>query len=236
MARKGRDQYFKWAVPPKMKVPPDPLRLRLDFQEQAVVMQTFENGKVAVKMVSAMDVAHALASELSFSSGLLPPNTLWWTNTSRGAVIALWEEPRVRKLALQEAALAPPRRFTIPLPGLIFLCQPGQPPWVFAAKRRPARDTDTVYRAPLANVFQDGRTCGGNHRYPQNLAEIPDSFFRSFFSPAADLAKRSYMFPDNIVKLWAALDGQRVFPLDDLMIQSTVKELMDMKMGGRYAW
>ena len=49
-----------------------------------------------------MDVAHALASDLSFGSGLLLPDTLWWQNTRSGPVFALYVEPKVWKLALQE--------------------------------------------------------------------------------------------------------------------------------------
>ncbi|GAI49377.1 unnamed protein product, partial [marine sediment metagenome] len=63
---------FSWAVPEELGIPPDPLRLRLDFHHQAVEMTFFEGETVTSKVVSAMDVAHALASELSFGSGLLP--------------------------------------------------------------------------------------------------------------------------------------------------------------------
>jgi hypothetical protein len=146
-----------------------------------------------------MDVAHALASDLSFGSGLLPPDTLWWQNTRGGPVFALYVEPKIWKLALQEDIKKPPQRFTLPLPGLIFLCTPGQAPWVYAVKKRPTRETDTVYRAPLANIFSNGRSCPGSHQYPTRINEVVQSFFVSFFSATADLSHRSKKYPKNVL-------------------------------------
>jgi len=189
-------------------------------------MTLFDPETVERRIVSAMDVSHALASELSFGSGLLPPQTLWWQNTRQGPVFALYEEPRVRKLALLESATSPPRRFTIPLPGLIFLCSPGRPPWVFAVKKNPTKDMDIVYKAPLCNLYADGRSCPGNHRYPTRVADIVESFFISFFSAAADVRNRSLKFPNNIILLWEYLDKKKTFPNDDLVKHGKVKDLM----------
>ena len=217
---------FKWAIPEALEVGTDPLRLRLDFHDQAVVMHVLEKMATTVKIVSAMDVAHALAQQLSFSSGILPKETLWWTNTSGGPVVAIWQEPKIHRLALQEQALGEPLRFKLPMPGLIFLCRPGQAPWVYAAKRRPTKPKDLVYRAPLCNVFEDGRVCPGSHKFPLDVGQIPDSFFRSFFSATADLRNRSQQFPDTVVKLWKFLDGKTTYNMKDLVKHGTVQDLM----------
>jgi len=220
---------YRWAIPEELHVPADPLRLRLDFHHQAVVMTLFEGEAVSTKVVSAMDVAHALASDLSFGTGLLPLGTIWWENTRGGPVFAIYVEPKVRTVALQEVANKPPRRFTIPLPGFIFLCSPGQAPWVYAVKKKPTKETDTVYKAPLCNLFNNGRSCPGNHRYPTRVADIVQSFFVSFFTATADLANRSQRFPRNVVLLWEFLDGKKRFPLDDLVKHGTVRDLMYME-------
>ena len=229
MATTEQPPGYKWAVPDELKVPADPLRLRLDFHHQAVVMTMFEGEAVNTKVVSAMDVAHALASDLSFGTGLLPPGAIWWENTRGGPLFALYVEPKVRKLALQEVANKPPRRFTIPLPGFIFLCSPGEPPWVYAIKKKPTKESDIVYRAPLCNIFSNGRSCPGNHRYPERIADIVQSFFMSFFSPTADLQNRSQRFQKNVVLLWEFLDKKKTFPLDDLVKHGTVKDLINME-------
>ncbi len=221
---------FSWAVPKELGIPPDPLRLRLDFFHQSTIMTYFRGDTVVTTQVDAMDVAHALASDLSFGTGLLPPRTLWWQNTKGGAVFALYVDPRVRILALQESMDKPPRRYTIPLPGFIFLCSPGQAPWVFAVKKKPTKDTDIVYKAPLCNIFANGLTCPGNHRYPISVADIPESFFVSYFTATANLGGRSLRFPDNILRLWKHLDKKKRFPMEDLVEHCSLKDLMIMEV------
>lgn len=220
---------FEWAVPPELGVPADPLRCRLDFHHQAVTMTLFEGEAVHTRVVSAMDVAHALATDLSFGTGLLPPNTLWWKNTRGGPIFALYVEPKIRRIALQREAQKPPTRFTIPLPGFIFLCRPGRPPCVYAVKKKPTKVTDIIYNAPLCNVYEDGRTCPGNHKYPTRPADIPNSFFVSFFTPAINLSGRSEAFPKSVVQLWEFLDNKKTFPNADLVKLATVRDLMDME-------
>ncbi len=222
---------FNWAIPEELGVPPDPLRLRLDFHHQATVMTYFEaDDKVSTRLVSALDVAHALASELSFCSGLLTPGTLWWKNTKGGPVSALYVKPQVWKVALQQDIKVGPRRFTIPLPGLIFLCTPGKAPWVFAVKKEPARETDKIYKAPLCNIFATGQSCPGSHRYPTSVADMVQSFFVSFFSPAGDMKNRSRKFPQSVIQLWEFLDKKKRFPVKDLVDYCLVRDLMEMEI------
>lgn len=225
-----KNEGFSWAVPDDLGIPPDPLRLRLDFHHQATTMTYFEGETVITKQVDALDVAHALASDLSFGTGLLPPGTIWWQNTRGGPLFAIYVKPKIWKLALQENIKKAPHRFTIPLPGFVFLCTPGQPPWVYALKKEPTKETDTVFKAPLANVFADGRSCPGSHRYPDRVADIVQSFFVSFFSSTADLQNRSKKFPKNVIDLWKFLEGKKTFPLDDLVDFCKIGDLMRVEV------
>lgn len=221
---------YNWAIPEELDIPPDPLRARLDFHHQAVVLTLFGEETATTKVVSAYDVAHALANELSFGTGLLPPNTLWWENTRAGPYFGIYVEPKIRTLALQKEYGKAPKRFTIPLPGFIFLCSPGKPPWVYAVKKKPTKERDVVYKAPLCNVFETGKSCPGDHRYPERVADIPNSFFLSYFTETADLSGRSLMFNQNVAHLWAYLDGKKRFPKNDLVQHGTVQDLMMMEM------
>lgn len=218
---------FKRVLPESMHVGKDHLLLRLDFYKESIVMQTFEKKEGKFKIISPHDISQALANEMPFSSGMLPANTLWWTNSKSGPVTALWVEPGVRRLALQTEALKP-ERYNVPLPGLIFLCRPGQSPMVYAAYSRPTSPKERVYKAPLANVYDDGRTCAGNHKYPANIADIPDDFFRSFFSAGANLDMRSKKHQKNIIDMWKELDRAKKteYPLLDLVYHGTVQDLM----------
>jgi len=221
---------FAWAVPDALQVPTDPLRLRIDFFHQSILMSIFEGDAPEKRMISATDMVAALASELTFSSGLLPDNTLWWQNTKAGPVTAIYEPPRRRIVALEVEFGQPPVRFDIPLPGLVFLCTPGRPPWVYGVKSKPTKETNQVYKAPLLNVFANGRSCPGNNKYPERVADIIESFFQSFFAHAGDLVNRSNKFPKDTTKLWRFLDKAKDFPIDDLVPHGTLHDLMIMRM------
>ena len=145
-------------------------------------------------------------------------------------MVAIYIEPQVRKLALQEDISKPPRRYRVPMPGLIFLCRPAAPPWVFAVKSKPKKVSDIVYRAPLANIHANGRSCAGTHKYPTRLEDMVESFFRSFFSATADLRNRSKQFPENVIHLWEFLNGRRKYPLPDLVNHGTISDLLNMEM------
>ena len=221
---------FKWAVPEELGIPPDKLRARLDFYHQAVVLNVYNSEVTTTRVVSAMDVAHALANDLAFGTGLLPPGTIWWRNTRGGPVFAIYVEPKVWKVALEVDVKTPPRRFTLPMPGLIFLCSPGKAPWVYAVKKKPAKDTDDIYHAPLCNIHENGRSCAGNHRYPTRVADMVHSFFISFFTASANLKNRSIGYPDNVVSLWKSLDNKEKFPVADLVRIGMIKDLLNMEM------
>jgi len=83
-------------------VEPDPLQLRLDFHQESVVLHDYAEGRTTVRLVSALDVAHALASELDLTTGLLPRDALWWARTSTGTRVAVWREPAVWTVRLRE--------------------------------------------------------------------------------------------------------------------------------------
>ena len=130
------------------------MRLRLDFHEESLVLHDYGSGVVRTRLVSATDVAHALARRLDLTSGLLPPDTLWWASTAEGERVAVWREPRVWTVRLRDRYEAPPRKLRLPMPGLVFVCRaPGQAPYVFAAKERPKSAEDELYHCPAYNVF-----------------------------------------------------------------------------------
>ncbi len=210
---------FERVLPKSLRVGKDKLICRLDFYDEAIVMQDIEVKGGAFRIISAHDLAHAVASELSFTSGLLPMNTLWWTNTRSGPRIAIWVEPGVRRLALVKEYGKPPQRFNIPLPGLIFLCSQGKPPGVWAALRRPKGPKDKIYHAPLPNIYFDGLSCPGSNKYPDLIEDIPDSFFQSFFTHAVNSGDRSKKYPNDVTGLWKELDKEKkeTFPVSDLV-------------------
>lgn len=203
--------------------------MRLDFFHQCVELTDYDGEKIQSRIVSAYDVAKALAIEISLGSGFLPANTLFWRNTRIGAVYAIYEAEKTRVLSVQADATKPVERYKIPLPGFIFLCTPGRPPWVYAVKSKPKSERDKVYKAPLFNTYQTGYTCGGTNKYPKDIPEIITSFFASYFTLhlAMDTRIKSNI---KLIDFWKTLVGLKKFPLNELVEHGTVSDLMDMDM------
>ena len=217
---------YQWALPESLGVPPDELKVRLDFYGDSVMLYSLDEGVIRTRVVSARDITMALLSEVPLSSGLLPKDALWWKQGKEGVEVALWRSARVWATALQLEAFKPAQRFKLPMPGLIFICSPGRPPRVFAAKKRPRDAKQVIYHAPLFNVFGDGRTCGGTHKFPVDIGEIPESFFASFFTREASYRGRSRKYPEDLLKLWEELDGKTRYPLGDLVPIGRVEDIL----------
>lgn len=171
----------KWAVPEQLEIPADTLRLRLDFYHQSVILTDYDNDSISSRNVSPVDIAKALASDISLDTGILPENTLFWRNTRIGPVYCMYEEPKIRTLTVHDE-LEKLLRYRMPLPGLLFLCLPNRAPWVYAVKSRPTSLRDKVYKAPFYNTYQDGFTCAGSNGYPADPPGIVQMFLASFFT------------------------------------------------------
>lgn len=220
---------YRWKLP---KLPNnahlarDRLECRLDFYEDTTVLFFLEHGVMETRVVSARDITMALLSDIELSSGVLPEDTVFWSQGKYGVKVALWRPPQVWKVALVLEAFKQPRRLKLPMPGLLFVCEPGRPPHVYAAKKRPVNKKDMLYHAPLYNVFAAGSSCEGTHKYPNKISQIPESFFRSFFSKAADSGHRSQKYPGDLLQLWEELDGKRKYPMSDLVEFAPLEAIM----------
>ena len=213
-------------MPCEADVEEDPLRLRLDFHRESVVLHDYAGGVIRTRLVSALDVAHALARELDLSTGILPPDTLWWSRTSTGVRVAVWREPRIWTVRLRERYDAKPRRLRLPMPGLVFVAMPArQAPYVFAVTGRPRSPDEQLFHCPAYNVFDSGRVCPGTHTFPSDPSKVPEALFESFFSVTADTARnKSRRHPDDIGLVWADLHGAETYPIEDLVPQCRVSD------------
>ena len=188
----------QWSLPGPADMPRDELQIQLEVYKETILLRGFEEDSTWVRTVSADAIANVFTQHLGFSSGLLPQEALWWNQGETGQVVALWRPPQVWSVALQREAFKPPARLRLPMPGLVFVCSPGRPPWVYAALSRPTDPEQQLFRAPAFNVFRDGRVCPGSHRFPEEVGLIPESFFQSYFSLTGDSRDRSKKHADNL--------------------------------------
>lgn len=221
----------EWSLPGASDAPRDALKAQLEVYGETILLRGFDREADWVRTVSADEIANVFTRHIGFSSGLLPENALWWGQGETGMTVGLWRSPRVWPVALQREAFEPPARLRLPMPGLVFVCSPGRAPRVYAAQRRPVAPEQTLYRMPAFNVFGDGRVCPGSHKFPDDAGEIPESFFRSFFSLTGDSKNRSKKHPDDLLGLWEEIDGKKEYPTEDLVPQCTVAHAIAVSEG-----
>ena len=223
----------QWSLPGPPDMPKDELQVQLEVYKETILLRGFDSDSAWVRTVSADAIANVFTQHLGSSSGLLPEETLWWSQGETGQVVALWRPPQVWAVALQREAFKPPARLRLPMPGLVFVCSPGRAPWVYAALNRPTDPEQHLFRAPAFNVFRDGRVCPGSHRFPEEVGLIPEGFFQSFFSLTGDTRDRSKKHPENLIALWEEIDGTTEYPTEDLVPQCAVGQAMAVSEGRR---
>jgi hypothetical protein len=92
-------------------------------------------------------------------------------------------------------------------------------------KKHPTTPEEPVYRAPVYNVYADGNTCPGSHKYSDDIAKIPEEFFTAFFTQSLGGAV-SRVYGSDVLKLWESIDGKKRYPLRDLMPCGKVADLL----------
>ena len=213
-----------WATPADIIIPKDELLMSIDIYTSSIIMTSHWEDSKYIRMVSPDDLATALTAKIDLSTGILPPNTLWWKRTAATYTTALWRPPQVWRAALQNEPFQPPLRYMLPMPGLIFICSPNRPPWVYAAKERPIGLSHPLYHAPTFNVFTTGRVCPGTHSFPDDATNVPDSFFQSLFSLTGDTHNRSIKHPNDLKALWDEINAKEEYPLEDLVQAGTLAD------------
>ena len=219
---------YHWALP-RAEQDADPLLLRLDFHQECCVLTDFQGagGCIQTRLVAPLDVARTLARELAVATPLLPAGCLWWAKTATAVSTGIYVPAQVRTVRLAAMYGEQARELCLPFPALVFVHLSNTAPYVFASRERPTSSDDQLLHCPAYNVFPSGRVCVGTHAFPAEPEHLPRAFFESRFSVALDTASgKSRRHPDDIGKLWAELEGQETYPLDDLEPQLTVADGM----------
>ena len=214
------------ALPEPPQPKEDRLLASIDFYEESIILTNRHNDRVITRPIQAQALVETLSRQATFNTGLLSSQTLWVSHRHQATETALWQPPRVRKITIFTNPQLPPLTMNLPLPGLVFLCSPQRAPTIFAARRRPKELSERLYHAPLFNIFGSGASCPGSHHYPQDVRQIPNSFFEAHFSSEGDSNNRSVKHPNNLFHLWQEINNTRTYPKADLIPAITVEDLM----------
>lgn len=183
------------------------------YPEATLLEKVLEDGSRITHPISPADLAGQL-NRIPLSTGLLPHNTLFWGQQGGQERIALYVPPR------QWQPIAYDRCYRLPLPGMVFLGQ-GQQYTVFAVKQKPKTPETPLYHLPTPNVEENGRICLGQAPFPIAGRTTIYNALKLFMEGSQfnhdNSRQRCVSFPDNSLALWAKLDGQKRFPLDELV-------------------
>lgn len=193
------------------------LKLRLDiFTESMVVTRYAEGVPTIAYEVAPDDVASAFSGQ-PINTGLLPEGCLFYGRSGGQERLAILLPPSRQQVTAE--AKGQIRAYAIPLPWLLVLGQ-GTTYHIWALPRRPSTLSAPLYHAPLPNVRNDGSICVGSVSFPictpTTIAQAVDLFFESNFN--RDLASgKSRAHYEDVLELWAQLEGAETFNSDDLM-------------------
>ena len=227
----GGPTAFDVALPPDLDVEDDPLLATICcHREQPYVRQRHEDGGYTLKPFHWDELLSLLEPDYELDTGVLSPDTLFQIRRGRLRRDALWIGPRRWDVAIRGRIEEEPRRYRVPMPGLIFVCGEGDGfIAVYAAAERPrpgpAGDRAQLFHAPAFNLHDNGTVCKGNHRFSPDPAAIPGDFFGSYFATEITGRGRSRRHPDQLEHLWREIDGQESFPLEDLVPILTLGDL-----------
>lgn len=177
--------------------------------------------------VKIADVGMALRAGVS--SGLLPPDVLFWQIVDNQCRMAIWIQPQIHGLTFNKGRRG--QAMTVPMPGFVFVGH-GTRYYLHAASTRPALG-DRLFVAPLPNVFPGGLICAGNVDFPvcdpDTIASAAKIFFDSRFSNHLSERKIKAKVHETLEQKLRSLHGsQGAFPTKWLLSgPTTMKSILE---------
>ena len=192
--------------------------LALLFTGGQYILYSREGRELRPKGITAQTLRLAFVEE-PVDSGWLPEGVVRSGTGPAGPFVVKYVSPRCHTLSLVTPRGDAPQAVRVPLPALVFVgLQATYSVW--ALREEAFSPTAELYRAPLSNVYEDGRICFGSNRPPdvssQTIGEAWRLFIESPFN--ADLAgNKSAQHPGDVrAQLQALVDAER-YPVDDLV-------------------
>lgn len=194
---------------------------------QYLVRLTNQQGCIQEKFVAPEAVAEACAN-ISIDTGWLPPE-IRRAGRHKGVEWALgFIQPRRYSLEVSREGADGQQshvdRISVPLPGLVCFGLKVDY-YIWATKTDHLDPYLEIYRAPLPNLYQDGRICWGDLQPPRSSPASLIQAFNLFMSTtfnnhlAKGRSKREGQDVRVMLRELAGLDTGAVYPVADLMRQ-----------------
>ncbi len=193
------------------------LRGLLYLYEDCITLEHTGVNQPAEYIVAPADLAAAL-SGVPRSSGLLPPNCLFHSETNGKQRLGVYVEPQVWTVSVEGKR----ETWRVPMPPLVFVGH-GTDYNLYALKEAKWPGLDArLYHAPCPNVWGSQGVCQGNAPFPvassETIWRAVEIFFSSGFNTHLSNGK-SKAHKNNILRQWQALWQAKatVYPATDLV-------------------
>lgn len=201
--------------------------LTLLFYSYGLVMHKQAGDGVKEYPVSPEDVASALAAKVSFSTGLILPNTIYIHSEGATRTVVEYRPPQRTPIWLEGSEDS----LLVPLPGLLMARtttgdrSPGYS--IHAVAERPTSLDAPLYRTPLPNIDHGGRVCWGTVTKVSKKAlagnDLAEDWAQLLATPFGghSVDGKSKTYGGDIRKLFMALDKRkaRTYPRRELIPQ-----------------
>jgi len=209
------------------KVPDQELQGVLAFYEDSIFYVRYEHG-IVVKQpieVSGEELEQAFAG-VSFNSGLLDLNTLFYAKTGKEEEVLLYFPAGKKRINLK--AKRKNKIVTIPVPAHVFHGI-GLTYKIFAIKDL---QEGSLYHMPLPNIHPNGAICHGSVSFPScskhEIKQAYNLFWESAFNK--DLSDGKISKKIDLQDYLISLDGKKKFP-EEMLIDSkdNLQDLVNSK-------
>ena len=213
--------------------------LSLNFYSFGVMLRKREGDTISEYPIDPAHVAVALASKVSFTTGLLTGDTIYIHTEGVSKTVVEYRKPQMTGIFL-EGSDAPLR---VPLPGLLMLRKTANDRVssyaVFAVKKRPDTFDTPLFQAPLPNVFNSGSVCWGTVQRVSDEAlsgaSLAQDWHQLLGSPFGDHAcsGKSKSHPSDIRQKLIELETKqsRRYPTTDLLpTRRTLAHLLEVEV------
>lgn len=184
------------ALPPEAfdRIP----RAQVTFTDEAAYLSRFDaSGKPTVTYPVNLNEVAAAFRFLGTTTGILPDDTLFYSQCAGTDRIGIYLSPGIRTLHF-DLGKRKTTQLRVPMPGFVFIGERTLY-WIFAVNARPADERTPLFNVPLPNVNLDGRICAGTVKFPActsgTIHAAANLFFESAFNH--DLANDKFRDLDD---------------------------------------
>ena len=211
--------------------------IKLELSESGVAVDILENEIRTQKYLSLASFRSGVMSGFKLDTGLLPSGTVAYQKAGTITKVAFIQQAGIQSVGFEKTEMINGekktiiRKFKVPFPLFLWIATLDiknviNETKIYAVKDKLITMDTILYNAPFSNVYSAGRVCWGNDNILSvplktlvGLESLPGIFFSKTFNIDLDIP-----FHGGTLNFFTEFDGKDVFPLEDLVRNTTFKK------------